>query len=320
MGTALARSTVVGATDRLEDFLEGAGAGSAAGERLETIGLAIALPSIVVAVGLIAFILFVHKQGSPGDRLLLRHALAVCGLLALVGGLVEIIGTVTVSGGTWLSDLSTTTRAPLARLSAGVLMTVGFLAISPRDAERWRVTGRTTFGVIGATFGALSFASDGHTVTEGNQVIHAALDVVHVLTAGVWMGGVVGLFLMLWRRRRRRETNSLAPTVVRFSTVATLAIVSVAAAGVGMSFLIVDSIGDYFTTEWGRWLLVKVGLVVGAAAIGAHNHYVVTPALETDPSDAKMLSRVRTTISAEMVLLLVVTVVTVFLAEASVDQ
>lgn len=311
---------MVWAAEPLDDFLAGAGGGSAFGERLETVGLILGLPGIVIAVGLIAFVLFAYEPGSPGDRKLFLRTLAACGLLALVGGFGEIAGTVAKSGGTWLSELSGTTRPPLIRLSAGVLMTVGFSYASPLVPEPRRLSRRQRLGVVGATVGALSFATDGHTITQGNQLLHASLDVIHVLTAGVWVGGVVALFLMMLRRRRGLETAPMAPSIVRFSTVATLAIISVAAAGVGMSFLIVDSLGDYFTTDWGRWLLIKIGLVAGAAAIGAYNHYVVTPALAADPGDRSMLARVRWTISAEAALLLAVTLVTVLLAGASIDQ
>lgn len=311
---------MIRAADPLDEFLEGAGGGSALGERLETIGLAFGLPGIVVAVGLITFLLFVHKQGSSDERLALLRSLAVCGLLVLVGGLVETVGTAAVGGGTWLSDLTGTTRSPLIRLLAGALMTIGFVDARPPIPEPWRPSSRQLLGVAGAAAGAMSFATDGHTVSEGNLFLHASLDVVHVLTAGVWVGGIVGLFLMAMRRRRGHETRPMAPTVVRFSNVATFAIVVVAAAGVGMSVLIVGSLSDYFMTAWGRWLLVKVGLVAMAGGLGAYNHYVMVPALDVDPADPVMLARARRTITAEMGLLMAVALLTVFLVGASINQ
>ncbi|HEX6221143.1 MAG TPA: CopD family protein [Acidimicrobiia bacterium] len=311
---------MIRAADPLDDFLEGAGAGSELGERLETIGVALALPGIVIAVGLIVFLLFVHKRGSSEERMALLRALAVSGLVVLVGGLVEVVGAVAVGGGTWIEDLADTSRSPLIRLLAGTLMTVGFVGVRSPIPEPWRPAPRQIFGVIGAVSGGLSFATDGHTISEGNLFLSASLDVIHVLAAGVWVGGVVGLFLMSLRRSRGLETSPMAPTIVRFSTVATVAIVAVAAAGAGMSFLIVDSISDYYTTTWGKLLLVKVGLVVLAGGFGAYNHYVVVPALEVDASDTVMLARARSTISAEVVLLFLVALVTVFLAGASVNQ
>jgi len=112
----------------------------------------------------------------------------------------------------------------------------------------------------------------------------------------------------------------MAPTIVRFSSVATLAIVSVAAAGFGMSFLIIDSIADYVTTDWGRLLLLKIALVAIVVGLGSYNHFVVVPALEVDPTDTPMLSQAKKTISAEAGILLVVTLLTVFLTEASINQ
>ena len=311
---------MIWAADPIDEFLEGAGGGTELGERLETIGLVLALPGIVVALGLIAFLLFVHRQGSPGERAACARALAMCGLLVLVGGVAEVMGTVAVVGGTWLEDLTHTTRSSSIRLFAGFLMTIGFVGVSSSIPESWRSASRELIGMVGAATGALSFATDGHTVSQGNLFLHASLDVVHVLAAGVWVGGVIGLSLMMLRRRRGLETSSMAPTIVRFSTVATVAVVAVAAGGAGMSLLIVDSIGDLLMTPWGRLLLLKVALVSMAAGLGGYNHYAVVPALEVDPADQSMLSRVGKTIGAEIVLLLAVILVTVFLSGVSIDQ
>ena len=304
--------------DPLDDFLAGAGAGTELGERLETIGLLLSLPGILLAVGLIVFIRFVHTRGSPEERWSIMRALATCALLVLIGGLVEVAGAVAIGGGPWIEDLTSGTSSSLIRLAAGAMLTLAFLRPPAREPRAF--TWRHVIGVTGALAGALSFATDGHTVSQGNLLLHASLDVVHVLAAGIWVGGIAGLLLMAIRRRRRLENDSMAPSIVRFSSVATLAIVTVAAAGLGMSFLIVDSIGDYVATSWGRLLLLKVALVAIAVGIGAYNHFVVVPALEVDPRDASMLSRARRTISAEATILLVVTLVTVFLTGASINQ
>lgn len=199
-------------------------------------------------------------------------------------------------------------------------MTIGFLGSGQPASQRPGLTRRQMLGVIGVGVGALSFATDGHTVSRGDFFIIAALDVVHVLAAGVWVGGIVGLVLLAVRRRRVPEDRPLAPTIVRFSSVATLAIVSVAVAGLGMSFLIVESLSDYWMTDWGRLLIVKVTLVAAAAALGAYNHFVVVPALELDPADGQILSRAKRTIGLESVILLAVTLITVLLTGASIDR
>lgn len=306
------------AVDPLDDFLTGAGAGSEIGERLETVGLFLTLPAIVVAVGLLMFVIFVHKDGSLRDRAAILRVLSYCGLLAFMGGFLEVVGDVNIGAGSWVEDLTETTRSSLIRLVAGALLTVGFLRVDAAVSMGRSL--RQTAGLVGALVGALSFATDGHTVSQGNLVLKALLDVIHVLAAAAWVGGIAGLLILALQRRRRTATGSLVPAVVRFSTLATVAIVVVAAAGAAMSLLIVDSLGDYLTTAWGRWLLVKIGLVVVAGGLGAYNHYVVVPALDADPGDRPMLSRARATISAEAGLLLAVALVTVLLTGASIDQ
>lgn len=308
------------AVDHLDDFLAGAGAGTRLGESLETIGLLLALPSILVALGLIVFLRFVHEQGSSQERVVLLSAVGLCGVLAVVGGIVEVVGAVRIGRGTWFTDLTDPTPSPLFRVLAGVLVTAGFLRVRADLQDRWQPSPKQAFGVLGAFVGAFSFAVDGHTISQGNVALNAILDVIHVVAAAIWVGGLVGLLIGSLRRRRHIETSSFAPTVIRFSTVATLAIVSVAAAGMGMSFLIVDSLNDYFMTAWGRLLLLKVGLVLGAGSLGVYNHYVIVPALESDPTDASTMSRAKATIGVEAGLLVAVMLLTVFLTGASIDH
>lgn len=307
------------AADPLDDFLAGAGAGTDLGELLETIGLLLALPGIVIAIGLVAFVYFVLTPSSVAETRVVGRTLAVCGVLTLVGGLVESVGAVAIGAGTWIDDLANTWQ-PLLRLMSGALMTVGFLGNPPPVSEVARSKRLRALGVIGVMAGALSFATDGHTVSRGDVLLNASLDVVHVLAAGVWVGGIAGLVIMAVRRRVGIEDGPLAPAMVRFSTVATLAIVSLAAAGAGMSLLIVDSVSDYWKTDWGRLLLVKVALVGAAGGLGGYNHFVVVPGLEVDPANRALLSRAKRTIGAEAVILLIVTLVTVFLTGASIDQ
>jgi len=307
------------AADPLDDFLAGAGAGAELGERLETVGLLLALPGIVIAIGLVAFLYFVHRRGPVAETRVICRALAVCGVLTLAGALVESAGAVAIGAGTWMEDL-TNSRTPLIRLMSGALMTVGFLASLAAASGAARSKRVRALGVIGVVAGAFSFATDGHTVSRGDVILNASLDVVHVFAAGVWVGGVVALVILAVRRRGGLEDGPLAPTIVRFSTVATLAIVSVAVAGTGMSVLIVDSVSDYWTTDWGRLLLVKLALVGGAGGLGGYNHFVVVPELEFDPANRAILSRAKRTIAAESVLLLAVTLVTVFLTGASINQ
>ncbi len=61
---------------------------------------------------------------------------------------------------------------------------------------------------------------DGHTVSQGPWIVHAAVNLVHVTAVSVWVGGVFAMALRASMRRRRRADIGLAEMVVRFSTIA----------------------------------------------------------------------------------------------------
>jgi copper transport protein len=304
-----------GAAEQLDEFLEGAGGGTRLGELLGTIGLGLALPAIVVSVGLLVFLFTVHR-GNKRETSALVAAMGGLGLLTLAGGLVGFLGVSKVVGSGVLATLvEGTARGALARVVAGSFVAVAFIGAHP-VGRSWASRRRRVVGSIGIGVGALSLSVDGHTISEGPLLLHVTADVIHVLAAGVWVGGVVALVCLAWARRRGAG-DPVAPLVVRFSSVATLALVAVAMAGLAMSFLIIDGLDDYWSTPWGRLLLVKVGLVAIAASVGAYNHFVVAPKLAGDPQDGFYGQRLRLTLAAEGLVLLVVTAVTVFLTEAS---
>ncbi|MCZ7628853.1 MAG: hypothetical protein M5U19_07215 [Microthrixaceae bacterium] len=87
----------------------------------------------------------------------------------------------------------------------------------------------------------MSFAFDGHTVANGNRLLMAVADVLHVGAGAVWLGGVVTLTCLLWGRHRRGRDLEALPLVIRFSVVASVALVVVGVAGVAMAVMILDA-------------------------------------------------------------------------------
>ena len=94
---------------------------------------------------------------------------------------------------------------------------------------------------------------------------------------------------------------------MRFSRVATVALVAVAIAGSLLAWSIVDDPADLVSGSWGRLLIGKVALVAVAAGIGAYNHFRVVPTLQDDPERAATLAR---TLTAEAIVLVLVVAVT----------
>ena len=180
----------------------------------------------------------------------------------------------------------------------------------------WHIA-KSPVAFAGAALMALSYVFDGHTVSEGPRLLHAVANSVHVVTAATWAGGVVMLALVIARRHRRNADTRALQLAVRFSVVATVALVGAAIAGVALSIVILDSVSEIWTTSWGQLLIVKTLLVGVAAAGGGYNHRIVIPALERAPDDAETAHRFRSIVTLEAAALVAVTIVTALLIAAS---
>ncbi len=143
----------------------------------------------------------------------------------------------------------------------------------------WRSHDNSLAVPIGALLLLVAFLFDGHTVTEGNRYVTAIVDIVHVLAGAVWAGGLVMMAQVIWRRHRRGDDSRALELAVRFSVVAAIALSAAGVAGLALTFIIIDSVSDIWTTSWGQLLIVKTVLVALAGLAGLYNHRVLIPKL-----------------------------------------
>ena len=173
----------------------------------------------------------------------------------------------------------------------------------------------------GAVLGALALLAahlfDGHTVTKGDRLFTGVVDIVHLTGAAVWVGGVLMITTTVWRRHRQGRELRALQLALRFSVVATLALVAVGAAGLALTVIILDSPSELWSTEWGRLLMLKTLIVAAAASAGAYNHTVLIPLMSSWPDDPSLAHRFRVIITAEAATLVAVILVTALLMGAA---
>ena len=312
------------ASTPLDDFL-GDSASSDTGVLLQRIGLFGSLFGVTLTVGLLVFLAVVHR-GSRAEVGTILRVVALAGGVTVLGAAVELAGVASIGGLSWWDAVTDETgSAPMVRLLGGLLVVLGLFdhtvpdadgpdVDEPHDEVRWVPASASAFGLAGAALGVVSFWFDGHTVTRGPRVVHAVVDLAHVTAGSIWFGGIVGLCVVALVRRG----GSIAPLVVRFSSIASAALILVTLAGSLMALMIVDDLADLTGTEWGRLLIVKVAAVGVVALVGGYNHFVVVPALRTAPSSRSMVTRARATIAVEALVLVFVVAMTVFLTGASI--
>jgi copper transport protein len=116
----------------------------------------------------------------------------------------------------------------------------------------------------------------GHALDRGRPLLEPAVDVLHVAAASVWLGGLVALGIALLGSQDR------ARIVRRFSNVAFVSVGVLAASGVLRAFAELRTIGQLWSTGYGRLLIVKSVLFVLLVAFGWLNRYRLVPRLSFD--------------------------------------
>lgn len=183
--------------------------------------------------------------------------------------------------------------------------------------RRWVPDRSSSAAYGGIAVAVVSFWFDGHTVSKGIRPLHAVVNSVHVVAGSVWLGGVVAMAVVLWSRHRSGVAPRALEMVVRFSGIATIALGAVIAAGGIMAFLVLDSVGELFSTQWGQVLLLKSAAAGLVMLGGAYNHFRLLPALEAGPDDPTLITHLRSAVTSEAIMLGFVIVVTASLVAAA---
>ncbi|MGI9643699.1 MAG: copper resistance protein CopC, partial [Ilumatobacteraceae bacterium] len=243
------------------------------GESTARIGRLILYPAAVVAIGILAFAAYSYA-GRGNELGALVRLVRWLGVAVVIGAVIELVGLEPVYGGWGELAAEDGGRAAIARAVAGACLACGVgpaigsppaggaspTALSAAvlegdeappldDAEgRWRPTSHPA-ALVGVALLLVSFAFDGHTLSEGPRVVHALASVAHVAAASVWAGGLIALAVVLWRRYRAEVPSRSAQMVTRFSVVAMGSVGIAGLAGLLMAWFIEDDLGAYTSTD-----------------------------------------------------------------------
>ncbi|MBN0038903.1 copper resistance protein CopC [Cellulosimicrobium cellulans] len=288
-----------------------------------------------LVAGLAGFELLVLHV-SPGAAPVLRRRLQRVRRGALVTAAVGILLAVPLTpawqagGGlgalvdpaTWAAGLATDSTL------AGALGLVGLLVatlLGPRAARESRAAWPAGV-VLGAAALALgSLVLVGHTRTFGPPWLVVTADALHVVAGAVWLGGVVGLALVL-APSAHVDARRAAVTVARFSALGAWVVLALAVTGTVLGWRILGTIDALVSTAYGQTLLVKVGVALCLVGIAAWNRYRLVPAVVSDggaggrgagAAGTTARRRLGRTVAAEAVLLALVLAVTGVLVSRS---
>ena len=127
----------------------------------------------------------------------------------------------------------------------------------------------------------------GHAgATEGvSGTIHRLSDIVHMLAASIWVGGIASFSWLLFRPAGKASPAELAIThraLDHFSRVGTLVVGLIVLTGLINSQILIGAanIGQIATTPYGQLLLAKIALFGLMLVLAAANRWRLTPGLQ----------------------------------------
>lgn len=246
----------------------------------------------VVLCGSPLFFLYALREDAPMEPVLhwRRPLLLGAALLLTCGATAALIAqTATMTGSAALAIdpeslwavLSGTQfgRALGVRLALALLTLILVLTLKPTRAAWVTISG------VGLLILA-SFAWTGHGAAEAGAagLVHAASDVVHLVAAGVWLGALAALALLLITAHRHEEALILPPlhrALEDFSGIGSTIVALLIATGLVNSWFLVgpSHLADLFRTTYGWLLLIKILAFGAMLMLAAANRFLLTPRL-----------------------------------------
>ena len=269
----------------------------------------------LVAAGVAFFLAFIHDRAEDRWRIVPFVRIgSILALLSAIGIVMSQAALLTGKGAGAVTD-STVLRDVLNQnlgWSLALLM-IGLAAVHLSTDIPKKVVSQS-LAVYGGLAVTVSFAVWGHATELSPTAISLAADAIHATAAALWLGGLVGLVMVL-SVRTPETVRATAGIIGRFSRMAFWSVIALTLAGLTLTITGSGaSLNSILTTTWGQLVLAKIGLTLIIVLIAAWNRRTLVPSL-TSPTEntgelAVRWATLLRTIRAEAVLLVAVVALT----------
>jgi len=257
----------------------------------------------LLLVGLAVFLAFLADDGPERPRIV--HIAQRSSLVSVGGIVLVVVAQASLATGLGLGAFASDGVLADVLAQGGLGWSIVVLLVGISLVLAALATNGTSLGHSLALYGGLlacgSFLLWGHTNELEPRVLVQTADALHVSVAAVWLGGLVGLGVVL----RNRSTTVVEETmpapvdegvdpdldavvidtagvVIRFSTAAAVSVALLAATGTVLAWKTVGSLDNLLTTPYGRTLTAKLVVVGVVLALAAWNRYRLVPHLLTE--------------------------------------
>lgn len=269
---------------------------------------------LMVLAGMVAFSLYALTAKERNSGIL--PLATPCLILALAGfalsGLGMLALTAAMTGSSiWSLDSevlreiigeSAIGTAWIVRMAALAVAVVSAFAINRNESARYAVLASTSLAIATLVWTGHAGATEGWIGT-----VHRSSDIVHMLAAAVWIGGIAAFGRILLRPATAISGTQIAVAhraLNQFSRIGALAVGLIVATGIINCLAVVGF--PHFSrlplSAYGKLLIIKLLLFGAMLAIAGVNRWRLTPALEiaiskNDPVSA--IIRLRWSLLAE---------------------
>jgi len=258
----------------------------------------------------------VWQHGPEFTRRMRRYALIAC-ILAILGSVFALlVQALSLSNGTFFDKLMNT--AGQTRFGKLWLLRIGLIVLEGLilSACAWWFVRHRRLESAAAWVVALAlpipFSLIAHASAQPmGRAVAIAADIIHLLSAGIWIGGIfiltTVLFPVLRKLDPRQRRAVLIVALPRFSLLAIIAWAALGLTGFYAGWLQVGNLHALRTTSYGQSLIVKLILLAVALMFAAINLLVIERRISRKISDdaAELWSkRIKWTVIAELVLVL----------------
>jgi copper transport protein len=158
----------------------------------------------------------------------------------------------------------------------------------------------------------------GHAATTPPVTLNIVTDVLHMMGAAAWLGGLLVLLAVAFPASRSADDGTrssvLAPVVARFSNLALIAVGVIVATGAFRSWVEVRALRGFVDAGYGQVLLAKISVVVPLLVLGAINNRWALPRIKRAAGDDHGALRVlKRVVTAEVALGMIVVGLTALL-------
>ena len=191
--------------------LTGGGGQDRSFELLGAVSRFLAYAGALTAAGLGFFLVFVHDGGADGRPLArIVRGTALLGALGAMGATAAQAALATGRGWDAVFDVGVVHQVLLESLGWANLVLLAGLVLVLASLEARRRGTHQALAFCGGMAVSLSFVLSGHSTTAPDRWIAIGSNGVHVIAAAVWLGGLIGLVVVLVVRTRAARLDAEA--------------------------------------------------------------------------------------------------------------